>query len=205
MDPKALFDISCGIFILGAKSGGKINACVTNTCMQVASNPPRIAISVLNRNLTCSMIKESGTFSLSILDKSCTLDTISRFGYQSGNDVDKFSGFQYATDKNGNPYLLKQIKSMISGRVISETDLGTHTLFVAEVSDSIVFGSSDPMTYLDYQNDVKPKPSTASKKKIIAWKCKICGFEYRGEVLPADFICPICAHTAEDFEPVYEA
>ena len=34
------------------------------------------------------------------------------------------------------------------------------------------------------------------------WRCRICGYEYEGEELPADYICPICKHPASDFEKV---
>ena len=92
MDPKALFNISYGIFMLSSRSNdGKVNGCITNTCIQVASNPTRVAIACINGNLTCDMVKESGIFCLSILDQSCKFDTIKRFGLQSGRDVDKFA------------------------------------------------------------------------------------------------------------------
>ena len=84
MDTKALYNLSYGVFILGAKAGNRINACVTNTCMQVANDPVRIAISVLNRNHTCQMIKDSGSFVLSVLDKSVSFETIKRFGFRAG-------------------------------------------------------------------------------------------------------------------------
>ncbi len=95
MDNNALFNLQYGVFILGTQSYGKINACVTNTCMQVAADPVRIAISVINSNLTCQMIKDSGVFSLSVLDKNTTFETIKHFGYQSGKNVDKFFDFDY--------------------------------------------------------------------------------------------------------------
>ena len=94
MNTKAFYNLSYGVFVLGAKSNDKINACITNTCMQVASDPTRVAISVLNKNLTCQMIKESGEFTLSILDKTCTFDIIKNFGLQSGRDVNKFADFE---------------------------------------------------------------------------------------------------------------
>ena len=40
---------------------------------------------------------------------------------------------------------------------------------------------------------------SCGKKKFA---CKICGYVYEGEALPADFICPICKHGAVDFEEV---
>ena len=32
--------------------------------------------------------------------------------------------------------------------------------------------------------------------------CTVCGYVYEGEELPADFICPLCKHGAEDFEKI---
>ena len=209
MDTKALYNLSYGVFILGAKAGNRINACVTNTCMQVANDPVRIAISVLNRNHTCQMIKDSGSFVLSVLDKSVSFETIKRFGFQSGRDVEKFKDFEYSLDANGNPYLKKETCAVISAKVVSYQDLGTHMLFVAEVTDAEILSSRAPVTYADYQNEIKPKPAALkpaqSEKKIIGWRCKICGYELMQAELPADYVCPLCGHPAEDFEPIYEA
>ena len=186
---------------------GKLNACITNTCMQVASEPTRLAIASINSTLTCEMIKKSGYFSLSVLDKTCTMDTIERFGFQSGRNVQKFKDFEYKTDKNGCPYILEQTCSVFSCKVISSENLGTHTLFVAQVEDAWVSGSNAPLTYADYHNDLKPKAKKDSVpndgRKIVGWRCKICGYEYMGEELPDDFECPLCGHPKEDFEPIY--
>ena len=52
MDKKALYNLSYGVFMLATRSGNVVNGCITNTCIQVANNPVRIAISVLNSNYT---------------------------------------------------------------------------------------------------------------------------------------------------------
>ena len=39
MDRKALYDLSYGVFLLSAKAGDRVNGCITNTCIQVASSP----------------------------------------------------------------------------------------------------------------------------------------------------------------------
>ena len=80
MDQKALFNLSYGVFVLGVKDGEKLNACITNTGMQVTTNPMQIVITVINANETCKMLKKSGTFALSILDKTCDFETIKHFG-----------------------------------------------------------------------------------------------------------------------------
>lgn len=205
MDNKALFNLSYGVFLLSSKSGDKINACITNTCIQVANDPVRIAISVLNSNLTCDYIKDSGVFSVSVLDKTCIFDTIKHFGMQSGRDVNKFEGVKLPMDLNGVPYMAWSTNSVLSAKVTESVDLGTHTLFVAEVVDMKVMSKELPLTYADYHKDLKPKPQKIDEnKKIVGWKCKICGFVYEGEKLPEDFVCPLCGHSADDFEPIYE-
>ena len=205
MDTKALFSLQYGVFILGTQSNGKINACVTNTCMQVANDPVRIAISVINTNLTCQMIKDSGFFTLSVLDKKTTFETIKRFGYQSGKNVDKFEGFtDYSMDQNGCPYLSSQICALFSAKVVAAQDLGTHTLFTAEVLDAKITSREEPITYAYYQSNIKPKPTAPTSGKIVGWRCKICGYVHNSPELPNDFTCPLCGHPAEDFEPIYE-
>lgn len=206
MDNQAFYKISYGVFIIGVKAGDKTNACVTNTCIQVASNPTRVAISVLNTNYTCDLIKESGLFTVGILDKTVSFDTIKYFGMQSGHDVDKLDEVPMPLDDNGVPYMGWSCCAMLSCKVLSSEDLGSHTLFVAEVLDSKVLNDETPLTYSEYQSEIKPKPEkkVADTRKIIGWRCKICKYVYEGEKLPEEFLCPICGHSADDFEPIYE-
>lgn len=209
MDKKAIYNLSYGVFMVSTKAGEVANGCITNTCIQVASNPVRIAISVLNSNYTCDLIKESGIFAVSILDNDCTFETIKHFGFQSGRDVDKFGNITPPTDCNDVPYLGWQSCAVISGKVVEQHDLGTHTLFIAEVVDAKALSDKEPITYAKYQNEIKPKNNVASAKedgkKIVGWRCKICNYVYEGSKLPEDYACPLCGHGADDFEPIYES
>ncbi len=206
MDNKALYNLSYGVFMLATKTeDGKVNGCITNTCMQVANSPTRIAIACINANYTCELIKQSGKFTLSILDQSCSFDTIKYFGMQSGRNVDKMGDLTLPEDENGIPYMGWHSCSVISGTVVDSMDLGSHTMFIAEVTDAKLLSDNKPLTYADYQNNLKPKPQKkAEDRKIKAWRCKICGYVYEGSELPKDFTCPLCGHPADDFEPVYE-
>lgn len=206
MDKKALYSLSYGVFMLSTKAGEKVNGCITNTCMQVANSPTRVAISVINANYTCELIKQSKVFALSLLDQTCTFETIKHFGFQSGRDVNKFENMKVPTDTNDIPYLGWQACAVISCKVVDSQDLGSHTLFIAEVEDAKVLSENAPLTYADYQSKVKPKPEAkATDKKIVGWRCKICNYVYEGSELPTDFTCPLCGHGAEDFEPIYES
>lgn len=55
--------------------------------------------------------------------------------------------------------------------------------------------------YIDRSADLKQKGLT----KMAKWKCKICGYVYEGESLPAGYICPICKQPHTVFELVQEA
>jgi len=205
MDKKAIYALNYGVFMLAAKSGDKANGCITNTCMQVANSPTRVAIAVINANYTCDLIKESGVCTLSILDESVTFETIRHFGMQSGRDVDKMSGIPFPTDESGVPYLGWGTCGVLSLKVVDSTDLGSHTLFIAEVTDAKVLSDKKPITYAFYQSDIKPKQEAPKPEKpIIGWRCKICGYEYSGAELPPEFSCPLCGHDASDFEPIYQ-
>ncbi len=157
MDINAIHKLTYGLFMLSTKTDDVANGCIIDTCMQVASNPIRIAVSVLNNNYTCELIKESGKLAISILDKECSYETIKHFGLQSGRNVDKFDGIPAPTDCNGIPYIGWHTCSVISGDVTEAHNLGTHTLFIAEVVDAKVLNDNEPLTYSDYQNTLKPK------------------------------------------------
>jgi flavin reductase (DIM6/NTAB) family NADH-FMN oxidoreductase RutF/rubredoxin len=205
MDKKALYNLSYGVFMLATKAGDVVNGCITNTCIQVANSPTRVAISAINANYTCELIKQSGVFCLTLLDQTTSFETIKHFGFQSGRDVDKFADLKTPVDGNGIPYLGQQACAMLSCKVVDQKDLGSHTLFIAEVEDAKVLSGEAPLTYADYQSKVKPKADAPkADKKIVGWRCKICNYVYEGSTLPEEFACPVCGHGAEDFEPVYE-
>ena len=138
MDNTALFRLEYGVFMLATRFEGRDNGCITNTCIQVANDPIRIAVSVINKNFTCELLKKSGLFTVSILDEDVRFETIRHFGMQSGRDVDKLSRFSLPRDDNGIVYLSYSTCAVLSCRVVESTDLGTHTLFVAEVTDARV-------------------------------------------------------------------
>lgn len=200
MDTNALQKIQYGLFVLSASDGGKDNACIVNTVLQVTSSPMCIAVTVNKQNLTHDMIAATNKFNVSIIDVTAPFDIFKRFGFQSGRDADKFAGFDGATRTgNGLMRLNDYACAFISGWVISSVDLGTHTTFIARVADCEVLSDQEAMTYSYYHANVKPKPDTGAKK---GFRCKICGYIYEGEELPPDFVCPLCKHGAEDFERI---
>ena len=200
MDTSVLFKIGYGLYVLTANEGEKDNGCIINTVMQVTSDPVQIAIAVNKKNYTNGMIHRTKKFNLSILSLDAKFETFKHFGYQSGKDVNKFESYEGAKrSPNGVLYITKGVNSFISAYVKNEIDLGTHTLFIAQLVEAQSLNNKPTMTYDYYQNNVKPKPQPIAKK---GWCCKICGYIYESETLPPDYICPICKHGAVDFEPI---
>ena len=199
MNPKATRKLTYGLFLLTANADGKDNGCIINTAVQVANEPTRISISVINTNYTCDQIKKTGIFNLSSLDTSAPFALYQRFGMQSGREMDKFDGFgDLARSENGLYYLTKGANAFLSCKVVSSQDLGSHTLFIGELVDAEILGDVDSVTYAFYQSDIKPRPQAkpAAKKQ---WVCSVCGYVYEGDEVPDDFECPLCHHGKEDF------
>ena len=205
MNSKAMHRISYGLYVVSAFMDGQDNGCITNTVGQVTSKPNRISVTVNKANFTHEMIQNTGKFTVSVISKAADFELFRHFGFQSGRDVDKFSGFSDCRRvSNGRMAVTKGTNAWLAGTVVKAVDLGTHTMFIADVTDMDVLDSTPSSTYEYYLSDIKPKPQeagrTADGKTI--WRCVICGYEYVGEEIPEDFICPICKHPASDFQKV---
>ncbi len=205
MDKKAMYKLSYGLFVLTAREGNKDNACIINTAIQAASTPNQISICVNKANYTHDMVKRTGVFTVSVLSRQVKFDLIKHFGFQSGKDTDKFADFDMCErGNNGLFYITEGTNAFISVKVDKTEDLGSHTMFVGEITDMEVLSDSPSVTYDYYMSNIKPKPQEIGKTEDgkTIWRCTICGYEYVGEELPEDFICPTCKHPASDFEKV---
>ena len=134
------------------------NGCIINTAVQVASDPTRIAISCQKENLTREMISRTGRFNVSVLTEDVPFETIRHFGMQTGREVSKLDSWAEAKRScNGLLYLTEHVNAMFSCEVKESTDLGSHVLFIGEVTESKVLGSAPSCTYAHYHKAIKPK------------------------------------------------
>lgn len=200
MDNKAMFNLSYGLFILTAKDGEKDNGCIVNTVGQVTSQPNRISLTVNKANYTHDMILKTKEFNVSVLAENSKFETYRHWGFQSGRNTDKLESISFKRSANGLVYIADETNAFLSAKVVSTLDLGTHTLFIADVTDGEVLSQVPSATYSFYQNNIKPTPASTEKRK--GFICTVCGYIYEGETLPDDFICPVCKHPASDFRPL---
>ena len=205
MDKKAMYKLSYGLFVLTAKEGEKDNGCIINTAIQAASTPNQMSICVNKANYTHDMIMRTGAFTVSVINQQAKFDLFEHFGFQSGKEVNKFEGYNACSrSENGIYYVTEGPNAYISVKVDKTEDLGSHTMFVGEITDMEVLSDVPSVTYDYYMKNIKPKPQEVGKTEDgqTIWRCTICGYEYVGEELPDDFICPLCKHPASDFEKV---
>ena len=198
-DMTALFNIGYGLYVVTSNDGKKDNGLIVNTVSQVTNTPNRIAVTINKQNYSHHVIKQTGIMNLNCISKDAPFSVFERFGFSSGRNNDKFADYPFFRSDNGLAFLQRYINSFMSLKVEQYVDLGTHGMFICEITEARVISKNETMTYTYYQNNVKPKPQTEGKKGYV---CKICSFVYEGDTLPEDYICPICKHGAADFEPI---
>ena len=207
MDITTLFNLSYGLYIIGAKDGERNVGCVVNTVTQSTSNPVTLTVCINKNNFTNACIKKTKEFSVSILSEKTKENTFGIFGFSSSKERDKFSEVPCGFTPSGLPYIDEGITGYLQCKVIDSVENFTHTVFIAEVQEAENKYKESPMTYAYYHSVIKGKtPKAASsyvseaKKpdaKTGAYKCSVCGYEHPGskeefDQLPDDYVCPIC-------------
>ena len=198
-DMTALFKIGYGLYVVTSNDGKKDNGLIVNTVSQVAENPTKIAVTINKANYSHHVIKQTGIMNVNCLTVEAPFKVFETFGFQSGRNVDKFADCTPLRADNGLVFLPRYINAFMSLKVEQYVDLDSHGMFICSVTEARVISDVETMTYSYYHANVKPKPQTEGKKGYV---CTICGYVYEGADLPEDFICPLCKHGVQDFEPI---
>jgi flavin reductase (DIM6/NTAB) family NADH-FMN oxidoreductase RutF/rubredoxin len=226
MNIKALHKLGYGLYIVSSKKGKRYNGQVANTVFQITSQPPTLAVSINQENLTHQFIKQSQVFTASILAKDTPLAFIGHFGFRSGRDIDKLKGIKYIIGKTKAPIVTDHAVAYLEARLIQEVDVGTHTIFIGEVVGAEVLNEDEPMTYAYYhlvKRGTTPKTAPSyiaeeeEKAKMPKYKCSVCQYVYDPvlgdpdggiapgtpfEELPDDWVCPVCGAAKSEFEKI---
>ena len=198
-DLTALFNIGYGLYVVTTNDGKKDHGLIVNTVTQVTNTPNRIAVTVNKQNYSHHVIAQTGKMNINCLSEEAPFKVFEVFGFTSGRNTDKFASCDPLRSDNGLVFLPRYINSFMSLEVEQYVDLDTHGMFICSVTEARVISDRPTMTYTYYQNNVKPKPETEGKKGYV---CKVCGYVYEGDVLPEDFVCPLCKHGSADFEEI---
>ncbi|MDE6854661.1 MAG: flavin reductase [Muribaculaceae bacterium] len=218
MDTTVLFKLTYGLYVVGVMDGERPVGCVINTCFQVTSKDPVLAVSLNKDNYTTEVLRRNPRFSLSIVAETTEPLIISTFGFRSGRTDDKYAGFGY-TMVDGAP----AVNGVFAGRLVLDAfdfvDCGTHDVVLARLVDTVQ-GDGVPMTYDYYHREIKGKApknaptyveeapaetaGEAGESKKYRFECDICGYivEWDSPELPADFVCPLCGVDVTHFHRI---
>lgn len=200
IESKALFNIGYGLYAVTCNDGKKDNGLIVNTLIQQASSPLILSVAINKQNYSHDVIKETKKMNVCCLTIDTPFDIFEKLGFHSGRDTDKLKDVFNWKSQNGLAVLSGEIiNAFFSLEVESYIDLGSHGLFICRVTEAKTLSGSETMTYSYYHKNVKPKKDTSKKKGYV---CKICGYVHESDTLPSDFVCPICKHGAQDFEPI---
>jgi flavin reductase (DIM6/NTAB) family NADH-FMN oxidoreductase RutF/rubredoxin len=143
----ALDKISYGLYVVSSFKDGKLNGQIANTVFQLTDPPLRIAVCLNKNNLTHEYVSESGCFSVSLLGQE-QFDMVRTFGYKSGRVSEKFANVTYVLGKNGCP-ILCNCMAYLEATVMPDKilDVGTHRLFVADITAGMVVSDRAALTY----------------------------------------------------------
>ncbi|NOY38057.1 MAG: High molecular weight rubredoxin [Chlorobi bacterium] len=231
MNIEAFYTISYGLFIVSSAADGKKNGYIANTVFQVTATPPQFAICCNKDNHTAGMIKKSGTFSVSVLEKDVPTGIMGLFGFKSGNTVNKFESVTHINTPNGTPVVTESSVAWFECRVSQVIDAGTHLMFIGEILDAeLLDKNKEPLTYAYYREakrGIAPKNAPTyidkdalekkSKPTIKKFKCPVCGYIYDPAIgdpdggipagtafkdIPDDWQCPICGVNKNEFVEV---
>ncbi len=169
-----MFDIPYGLYIVTANVDGRDNGCVSNTLQQVTATPNQVSVCLNKSNLTTEMIQKTGLFTASIISQKADFSLFKHFGFQSGRDVDKFKDFTACKRvANGTMAITEGTNAYISVKVSQTVDLGTHLMFIGEVTDMDTISDVPSATYSYYQEHIKPKPQPISKEEAGHIVCRL--------------------------------
>ena len=196
--------INYGLFLVSAAGADKPEGCIVNSLHQITSSmPPKFSLTVNKSNETYKAIEASGHFSALVLSKDTPKELLDVFGYKSGRIVNKFEGYEVASDDNGSPYIKGFGLARYAFKVVEKLDLGSHVLYIAQCSEAVVLSSGLALTLDDHLNkgNVTPPAATVvrSLEEVTSWKCTICGYIAYKDELPDDYKCPICKAGKDKF------
>ena len=192
MDLKALFKISHGVYLTGAKTSDNrfIGSCI-DSCMVVEAEPAEIIVSLNKGSFTAQNVLQTKQLTLSILPEDAPHPLIERFGMNTSKTLDKWQQTPYFTFhdlpvyQDSVAYLYAEVRQII--------ETSGHFVFFCPVIEVKAGTMKKPLLYADYQEH---KLIRSQSTKKVKWRCTMCGYLYEGEVpfeqLPNDWVCPLC-------------
>jgi flavin reductase (DIM6/NTAB) family NADH-FMN oxidoreductase RutF len=153
--------LTTGVYVVGVAYEGRHNAFTAAWVTQVSFEPLLVAISVNPKNLSYSLLKQSGRFVLNMLRRD-QLDLARHFGTQSGRELDKLVGQRWRPGTLGVP-ILQNAAAYLECHITGALAAGDHELVLGKaVGGEVIDDTAEVLVYaqtgdLDGSSELYPR------------------------------------------------
>ncbi len=198
MNTEAFFKLTYGLYVVSSGNSTKNSGYIANTAFQVTAEPPQIAIACNKDNYTSELINETKVFSISVLKEQTSSETIGLFGYKSGKEISKFDNIEFKYGNNGAPVYTGEAIAWFECNLVKQFDVGTHILFIGEITESVLTDEvGKPLTY-DYYRNVKKGKAPKNAPTYIAPAEEVDN--NKNSDLGPKYQCMVCDHIYDPTE-----
>ena len=148
MDPeakkKALRKIVHGVYVIGVRGEGKLNAFTATWVSQVSFEPPLVMIAVRKLSVSHQMIEQSKVFVINLLASGQKL-LAQHFLKPAHLGGDKLQGIPHRLGVTEAP-ILQEAAAFLECRVREIHPGGDHSIIIGEVIEAGVHQDAEPLT-----------------------------------------------------------
>src|SRR5271156_1731620 len=145
MRRRVLWSLPSGIYLIGSsgtfEGARRWNLMTANLVVQVSMDPKIIAASMEVGSLTRSLVRDSGAFSVSLIDRADRalvrrfVKPVSEVELDADGAPTSMGGEGVLVAATGSP-ILRRSPAWLDCSVVQEVELGSHGLFLGEVVDA---------------------------------------------------------------------
>jgi flavin reductase (DIM6/NTAB) family NADH-FMN oxidoreductase RutF len=138
---RVLWALPTGLYLIGSRIEDQVNLMTANLVVQVCLQPKLVAVAIESESVTAGLISQSNTFAISLLDRA-EKDVVRRFvkpvsdvGRDAAGAITTMAGHAVHTVGSAAVPVLASAAGYILCQVRSAEPLGSHTLFIGEVTE----------------------------------------------------------------------
>ena len=151
LDPEvlrhAMRQWATGVTVVTTQLGGQRHGMTVNAFTSVSLEPPLVLVSLERTTRTHALVERSGVFGVTILAGD-QLEVSERFAGRVSDLSDRFAGLETDRLSSGVPFIRGGL-AYLDCRVVERHEVGTHTLFIGEVTAAQSDGEGGPLLYLN--------------------------------------------------------
>jgi flavin reductase (DIM6/NTAB) family NADH-FMN oxidoreductase RutF len=143
---KALGKVTSGLYVVTSKQGANIAAFTASFLVQVAFDPPLIAVSVKKGRGSYDIITEAGAFVVNIMSKDM-MKVVGQFARPRPEGETGIDEVNHEEKSLGIPVLTDSL-AYLECKVYSTTEAGDHVIILGEVVNGEMLNEGEPAAHV---------------------------------------------------------